>query len=142
MSQNFRRDAVSACEIASSATVEVPGDLLRRAQVAACEYSDYGSNDAENDVLDELMDIIGTAIGDPGHATWRATIAVADGSDIIDAVAGMIPSVEDSLELDGATLTATVNDERLGVAQAAFGELLDVADNADVAAELIRIEMV
>src|SRR5207247_6214233 len=81
-------------ETVASVTIEVPISMLRRAQAARSEYSDYGSNDEEHDILGEFCDLVAMASEDVGFATWRifvdlpATLTEAD----VDAIKGDIPS--------------------------------------------------
>jgi hypothetical protein len=140
-------------ENVQTAKIEVPVSMLRRAQAARSEYSDYGSNDEEHDILGEFCDLVAMAIEDVGYATWRIFVDLphtpteAD----IEAIKGEIPSdLADTFSHDNITegrptglwfrMTALVEDEPLGVAQLAASEFLAAARGVQNAARVAAID--
>ena len=125
---------IERTEIADTVKVEIPVSLLRRMEVAMCEYSDYGSNDAEHAALVELAELAGYSLssaGDEGFATWSVTVRLPDATpgeveQLATNLSEIPSSLQDTLHFDVAarTITVTVPDQRLGVAQAAAGELM------------------
>ena len=149
-------DTIAALtETVESVKIEVPISMLRRAQAARSEYSDYGSNDAEHDILGEFCDLVAMASEDVGFATWRIFVDLPDTPTEadVDAIKGDIPSdLADTLSHDVIRegrptgqwfrMTALVEDEPLGVAQLAASEFLAAARGVQAKARVVAIDQV
>jgi hypothetical protein len=112
-------------------TVTVARQCLWDAQCARSEYSGYGSNDREHEVLLELAGVLAHAVGlERDYDTWRLVCEVdRDLVSADDAIRGRIPSelaARLTLTRTGdweCTLTTSVENEALGVALKAAGAL-------------------
>lgn len=67
-------DVSRVTESMAAVRVEIPVELLRRFQRASSDIDRYGSNDAEHDVLAEVMDLVRPIVEDPGYSNWTFTL--------------------------------------------------------------------
>lgn len=154
---NTTHAVITAADTAdrTQVTITVPLQLLWAAQCAQTDFSDYGSNDAEHDVLTELCELVSAATGDaPGHADWLLTVELSERpSDVaFGGLEGRIPSdLFEMLEVrptgtGTVCLTATVDDQPFGVARTAALELAGaliaarVSENPTVAVTAVRAD--
>lgn len=140
-------------ETVETVTIEVPVSMLRRGQAACSEYSTYGSNDGEHELLVEFCDLVASAVDDRGPANWRLVVDLPDtpSQDDLAQIREHIPSeLAESLTHDNVIdgrpngiwfrVSGYIDGEPLGVAQLAASELLAAARRVQPRARLVAID--